>query len=50
MVPPLMSAQNTHHIPVSEHGFCSFHLLISAVIIVYMILGFLCISGEKFNI
>ena len=43
----VMSAQNTHHIPTCEHVFGSFHVVIRAVIIVYMILGFLCISGEK---
>ena len=43
----LMSAQNTHHIPKCEHVYGSFHLVISAVIVVYLILGFLCISGEK---
>ena len=42
-----MSAQNTHHIPACEHVFDSFHLVISAIIVVYLILGFLCISGEK---
>ena len=46
----LMSAQNTHHIPACEHVFDSFHLVISAVIVVYLILGFLCISGEKCGI
>ena len=46
----LMSAQNTHHLPASEHVFVSFHLVISAVIVVYLILGFLCISGEKGDI
>ena len=39
----LMSAQNTHHIPACEHVFSSFHLVISVVIVLYMILGFLCI-------
>ena len=42
-----MSAQNTHHIPTCEHVFNSFHLVISAIIVVYLILGFLYISGEK---
>ena len=42
-----MSDQNTHHIPACEHVFSSFHSVISAVIFVYLILGFLCISGEK---
>ena len=45
-----MSAQNTHHIPACEHIFSSFHLVISVVIVVYLILGFLCISGEKYGI
>ena len=45
-----MSAQNTHHIPACEHVFDSFHVVIRAVIIVYMILGFLYISGEKGDI
>ena len=43
----VMSPQNTHHLPACEHVFGSFHLIISVVIIVYLILGFLCISGEK---
>ena len=43
----VMNAQNTHHIPASEHVFDSFHLVIRTVIIVYMILYFLCISSEK---
>ena len=30
-----------------DRVFGSFHLVISAFIFVYMILGFLCISGEK---
>ena len=42
-----MSAQNTHHIPACEHVFGSFHPVISAIIFVYLILAFLCISGEK---
>ena len=42
-----MSAQNTHHIPTFDRVFGSFHLVISAFIVVYMILGFLCISSEK---
>ena len=46
----MMSAQNTHHIPACEHVFGSFHLVISAVIVVYLILSFLCISGEKCGI
>ena len=43
----VMSAQNTHHIPAFDHIFDSFHLVISALIVVYPILGFLCILGEK---
>ena len=45
-----MSAQNTHYIPAFDRVFTSFHLLISAFIVVYMILCFLCISGEKCGI
>ena len=45
-----MSAQNTHHIHVFDHIFDSFHLVIRAFIIIYLILGFLCISGEKGDI
>ena len=43
----LKSAQNTHHIPAFDHVFGSFHLVISALIVVYLILVFLCILGEK---
>ena len=43
----VMSAQNTHHIPAFDHIFGSFHLVIRALIVVYLILRFLCISGEK---
>ena len=43
----VMSAQNTHHIPAFDHVFDSFHLVISAFIVVYLILNILCISGEK---
>ena len=42
-----MSAQNTHHIPAFDHIVGLFYLVISAFIAVYLILGFLCISGEK---
>ena len=43
----VMSAQNTHHMPACEHVFGSFHLVISVVIVVYLILNLLCISSEK---
>ena len=43
----VMSAQNTHHIPAFYHVFGSFHLVISVLIALYLILDFLCISGEK---
>ena len=33
----VMSAQNTHHIPVFYHVFCSFHIVISVVIALYLI-------------
>ena len=46
----VMSAQNTHHIPAFDHVFCSFYLVISAFIALYLILGFSCISGEKGSI
>ena len=42
-----MSAQNTHHIPVFDHVFGSFHLVINALIVVYLILGFLCLQVKK---
>ena len=42
-----MSAQNTHHIPVFDHIFSSFHIVINVLIVEYLILGFLCLSGEK---
>ena len=42
-----MSAQNAHHIPAFDYVFISFHLVISVFIVVYLILDFLCISGEK---
>ena len=45
-----MTAQNTHHIPVFDHVFNSFHLVISAFIVIYLTLGFLCISGKKSGI
>ena len=43
----MMSAQNTHDIPTFYHVFVSFHIVISVVITLYLILGFLCTSGEK---
>ena len=43
----MMSAQNTHHIPAFYHAFGSLYLVISVLIVVYMILGFLCILDEK---
>ena len=46
----VMSAQNTHHIPVVYHVFGLFHTLISVFITLYLILGFLCIIGENDNI
>ena len=42
-----MSAQKTYHIPAFDHVFDSFHLVISVFIIIYLILNYLCISGEK---
>ena len=45
-----MSAQNTHHIPTFDRFFGSFHLVINVFVVVYLILGFLCISSEKGNI
>ena len=43
----MMSAQNTHDIPVFYHVFVSFHIVISVVIALYLILGLLCTSSEK---
>ena len=43
----VMSTQNTHHILVFGRVFSSFHLVIIAFTVIYLILGFLCISGEK---
>ena len=43
----VMSAQNTHHIPAFYRFFDSCHLVISAFIVIYLILSFLCISREK---
>ena len=42
-----MSAKNTHDIPAFYHVFVSFHIVISVVIALYLILGFLCTSSEK---
>ena len=46
----LMSAQNTHYIPVFDRVFGLFHLVISAFIVVYLILTFFCISDQKYDI
>ena len=43
----VMSVQNTHHIPAFDGVFDSFYLVISAFIVLYLILGFSCISSEK---
>ena len=43
----VMSAQNTHILPAFYHIFGSFHIIISVVIAQYLILDFLCISGEN---
>ena len=43
----VMSAQNAYHIPAFYHVFGSFHLVISVFIALYLILGSLCILGEK---
>ena len=45
--PPMMSAQNTHHIPAFDRFFASFHLVISAFIVVYLILGFCAFQVKK---
>ena len=45
-----MSAQNSHHITAIYHVFESFHTLISAFFVVYLILSFLCILGENDDI
>ena len=42
--------KKTHHIPTFYHVFDSFHSVISVFIALYLILGFLCISGEKSSI
>ena len=46
----VMSAQTTHHIPVFDHVFGLFRLVISVFIVVYLILGILYISGENGDI
>ena len=43
----VMSAQNTHDISAFYHVFVSFHIVISVVIALYLILGLLYTSGEK---
>ena len=46
----MTSVQNTHDIPTFYHVFISFHIVISVVITLYLILRFLCTSGEKVDI
>ena len=46
----VISAQNTHDILVFYHVFISFYIVISVVIALYLILSFLCTSGEKGDI
>ena len=46
----VMSAQNTYDIPAFYHVFISFHIVISVVIALYMILSFLCTLGEESGI
>ena len=41
-----MSVQNTHDIPAFYYVFSPFHIVISVVIALYLIFGFLCIIGE----
>ena len=41
-----MNAQNTHDIPAFYHVFVSFHIVISVVITLYLILGLLCTLGD----
>ena len=43
----VMSAQNTHHIPVFYDVFNSFHIVISVVSLYVRLLDFLCISRKK---
>ena len=43
----VMSAKKTHDILVFYHVFISFQIVISVVIALYLILGFLCTSSEK---
>ena len=40
----------THDIPAFYHVFVSFHIVISVVITLYLILSFLCTSSEKGSI
>ena len=46
----VMSTYNTHDIPAFYHVFVSFHIVISVVIALYLILDFLCTSSEKESI
>ena len=41
-----MSVQSTHDIPTFYYVFVPFHIVISVVIALYMIFGFLCTIGE----
>ena len=41
-----MSVQNTHHIPAFYYVFVPFHIVISVVMVVYLIFGYLCTTGE----
>ena len=43
----VMSAQKTYDIPTFYHVLVSFPIVISAVIALYLILGFFCTSSEK---
>ena len=46
----VMNGQNTHHIPSFYHVFGTFHTLISVFIALYLVLGYLCISGKNCGI
>ena len=46
----VMSAQSIHHMPTVYHVLGSFHALIRMFFTLYLILGFLCISGENDDI